>query len=399
MSALPILLDFTGRQVVIVGGGAVATRRARTFLEAGAEVVVIAPQIDLELAALRVAVRERPYRVGDLADAWFVVAATNDESVNDAVGAEALAGKVFCVRSDSAGQGTARIPAIHHSGELTISVNAGDDPRRAVELRNLIATALGTPALSSRPVRRAASGGVALVGGGPGDPGLITVRGKRLLLDADVVVADRLAPRSLLDELSDDVEIIDCGKSAHRHNLTQDQINAVIVDRALQGKRVVRLKGGDPFVFGRGGEEAAACVAAGVSVQVVPGITSAIAAPSAAGIPVTHRGLAADFAVVSGHRDPGREEAGWNWPELAVGPATLILLMAMDTLDSIIKELILHGRPADTPAAAIHQATMPGQQVVRSTLGALAADVRAAGLVAPSVIVIGQVAALGLVLS
>ena len=167
------------------------------------------------------------------------------------------------------------------------------------------------------------------------------------------------------------------------------------MERARQGKRVVRLKGGDPFVFGRGGEEMAACVAAGIAVQVVPGITSAIAAPAAAGIPVTHRGLAADFAVVSGHRDPGRADAGWNWPELAVGPATLVVLMGMDTLAAITAELIEHGRSADTPAAAIHRATLPGQRVVRSTLGRLAADVEAAGLSAPSVVVIGAVAALG----
>ncbi|HEX8767244.1 MAG TPA: uroporphyrinogen-III C-methyltransferase, partial [Jatrophihabitans sp.] len=240
------------------------------------------------------------------------------------------------------------------------------------------------------------TGSVALVGGGPGDPELITVRGRRLLLEADVVVTDRLAPRSLLQALDPEVEIIDCGKSAHRHNLTQDEINAVIVDRAQQGKRVVRLKGGDPFVFGRGGEEVAACVAAGIAVQVVPGITSAIAAPAAAGIPVTHRGLAADFAVVSGHRDPGRAEAGWNWPELAVGPATLVVLMGMESLGAIAAELIEHGRPADTPAAAIHRATLPDQQVVRSTLAELPAAVARAGVGAPSVVVIGAVAALGI---
>jgi uroporphyrin-III C-methyltransferase len=264
-----------------------------------------------------------------------------------------------------------------------------------VELRNSIGAALRAGELVSRPVRPASVGSVALVGGGPGDPELITVRGRRLLLEADVVVTDRLAPRSLLAELDPQVEIIDCGKSAHRHNLTQDEINAVIVERALAGKRVVRLKGGDPFVFGRGGEEMAACVAAGVAVQVVPGITSAIAGPAAAGIPVTHRGLAADFAVVSGHRDPGRAEAGWNWPELAVGPATLVLLMGMETLAGIAAELIAHGRPADTPAAAIHRATLPDQRVVRSTLGSLAAEVQAAGLTAPSVVVIGAVAGLG----
>ena len=161
---------------------------------------------------------------------------------------------------------------------------------------------------------------MALVGGGPGDPELITVRGRRLVADADVVVVDRLAPRALLDELPDDVEVIDCGKSAHRHNLTQDEINAVLVERARAGKRVVRLKGGDPFVFGRGGEEWLACVAAGVPVTVVPGVSSALAAPASAGIPLTHRGVAADFTVVSGHLDPGRPaDTGLDWAALARG--------------------------------------------------------------------------------
>jgi len=395
VTGLPILLDLLGRRVVIVGGGTVAARRAKTFTEAGAEVLVIAPEVAAELATSGVEVARRRYRPGDLAQAWLAVTATDDPSVNAAVADEAAGSRIFCIRADEATAGTARVPAILHSGELTVSVNAGDDPRRAAELRNLIAAALETGELASRPVRPAGVGSVALVGGGPGDPELITVRGRRLLLEADVVVTDRLAPRSLLDALDPGVEIIDCGKSAHRHNLTQDEINAVIVDRARRGSRVVRLKGGDPFVFGRGGEEVAACVAAGIDVQVVPGITSAIAAPAAAGIPVTHRGLAADFAVVSGHRDPGRAEAGWNWPELAVGPATLVVLMGMEGLAGIAAELIEHGRPADTPAAAIHRATLPDQRVVRSTLAGLADEVRRAGIGAPTVVVIGAVAALG----
>ncbi|HEY0169040.1 MAG TPA: uroporphyrinogen-III C-methyltransferase [Jatrophihabitans sp.] len=395
MTGVPILLDLLGRRVVIVGGGTVAARRAKTFIEAGAEVVVIAPTVAPELADSGARLLLRRYQSGDLSQAWLAVTATDDQSINSAVADEAAASQIFCVRADTAAAGSARVPAILHSGELTVSVNAGDDPRRAAELRNLIAAALQTGQLVSRPVRPASAGSVALVGGGPGDPELITVRGRRLLLEADVVVTDRLAPRSLLEALDPDVEIIDCGKSAHRHNLTQDEINAVIVERAQQGKRVVRLKGGDPFVFGRGGEEVAACVASSIAVQVVPGVTSAIAAPAAAGIPVTHRGLAADFAVVSGHRDPGRAEAGWNWPELAVGPATLVVLMGMESLGSITAELIEHGRPADTPAAAIHRATLPDQRVVRSTLAGLAAEVQRAEVGAPSVVVIGAVAALG----
>jgi uroporphyrin-III C-methyltransferase / precorrin-2 dehydrogenase / sirohydrochlorin ferrochelatase len=396
LNGIPVLLDLHDRAVVVVGGGRVAERRVRTLLDAGARVTVIAPVISPAVAGHDVTVQLREYRSGDLAEAWLAVTATDDPQANAAVAAEASSRRVFCVRADLAAGGSARIPAVHTSGDLTVSVNAGDDPVRAVELRNLIAAALEEGLLASRPSRVGATGRVSLVGGGPGDPELITVRGRRLLFEADVVVTDRLAPRSLLEQLDPAVEIIDCGKTAHRHNLTQTEINQVIVDRALQGKRVVRLKGGDPFVFGRGGEEVQACLEAGVAVQVVPGITSAVAAPAAAGIPVTHRGLAADFAVVSGHRDPGRAEAGWNWPELAVGPATLVLLMSMDTLGEIAEELIKHGRPASTPAVAIHRATLPGQIVVRSTLAGIAEAARTAGASAPSVVVIGAVAGLEL---
>jgi uroporphyrin-III C-methyltransferase/precorrin-2 dehydrogenase/sirohydrochlorin ferrochelatase len=395
VTGLPLLLDLAGRRVVVVGGGSVGLRRARTLSEAGADVAVVAPKPSPELADLGLELLERGYRTGDLDQAWLAVAATDDPAVNELVARDAEQLRIFCVRADAATGGSARVPAVFASGELTVSVNAGDDPLRAVAVRNLIAASAAAGELHARPSRPADVGSVALVGGGPGDPELITVRGRRLLFEADVVVTDRLAPRSLLERLDPGVEIIDCGKSAHRHNLTQQEINEVIVDRALAGRRVVRLKGGDPFVFGRGGEEVAACAAAGVAVQVVPGITSAVAAPAAAGIPVTHRGLAADFAVVSGHRDPGRAEAGWNWAELAVGPATLIVLMGVDTLAGIVAELIQHGRPADTPAAAIHRATLPGQRVVRSSLADLPAAVAEAGLSAPAVIVIGAVAALG----
>jgi uroporphyrin-III C-methyltransferase / precorrin-2 dehydrogenase / sirohydrochlorin ferrochelatase len=395
VTGLPLLLDVGGRRVVVVGGGAVAGRRARTFAEAGADVVVIAPTLSAEARSAAATTHQREFATGDLDGAWLAVCATDNPAVNEAVAAEAVQHRIFCVRADAAGGGSARVPALFSSGEVTVSVNAGDDPRRAVALRNLIAAAFDAGDLQARPARAAGSGSVVLVGGGPGDPELITVRGRRLLFEADVVVTDRLAPRSLLDRLPDTVEIIDCGKSAHRHNLTQDEINDVIVQRALAGKRVVRLKGGDPFVFGRGGEEVAACIAAGVAVQVIPGITSAIAGPAAAGIPVTHRGLAADFAVVSGHRDPGRAEAGWNWAELAVGPATLVLLMGVDTLPGIVAELIAGGRPADTPAAAIYRATLPDQRIVRSTLVSLPAALQAAGIGAPAVVVIGAVAALG----
>jgi uroporphyrin-III C-methyltransferase/precorrin-2 dehydrogenase/sirohydrochlorin ferrochelatase len=339
----------------------------------------------------------RDYRDGDLDGAWYAIAATDDPEVNAAIIDEAERRRIFCVRADIAREGTAVTPATFDYAGLSVGVLAGGEHRRSAAYRSAIHEAMqkGVIATDTDDSPDTRKGTVALVGGGPGDPELITVRGRRMLARADVVVADRLAPPELLAELAPHVEVIDAAKIPYGRAMAQEAINDVLIKRAQAGAFVVRLKGGDPFVFGRGGEEVAACVAAGVAVQVVPGVTSAIAAPAAAGIPVTHRGLAADFAVVSGHRDPGRAEAGWNWPELAVGPATLILLMSIDTLDEIAKELIVHGRPADTPAAAIHRATLPDQQVVRAELGQLPDAVRAAGLSAPSVVVIGAVAALG----
>jgi uroporphyrin-III C-methyltransferase / precorrin-2 dehydrogenase / sirohydrochlorin ferrochelatase len=391
-SGYPLLLDLSGRRVLVVGGGSVATRRVRALLAAGADVTVVAPEVADALRHSPIEIRDAAFVADDLEGAWLALACTDDPAVNAAVAEAARGRRVFCVRADSAADGTARTPAVLRRDGLTVAVTGGDDPVRAVALRDAVSVALDLGELPSRPARSPGSGSVALVGGGPGDPELITVRGRRLVASADVLVVDRLAPRSLLDDLPDDVEIIDCGKSAHRHNLTQEEINAVLVERAQAGKRVVRLKGGDPFVFGRGGEEWLACVAAGVPVTVVPGISSALAGPAAAGIPLTHRGVSADFTVISGHLDPGRPaEAGIDWPGLAAGASTLVLLMSMERLDLIADELIAHGRPATTPAAVVHRATLPGQQVVRAQLGSLAAAVSAAGVGAPAVVVIGDV--------
>ena len=391
MPGYPLLLDLAGRRVVVVGGGVVASRRTRGLAEAGADVLVVAPDVSDEVAAL-VAVRRRAFEPADLDGAWLVMACTDDPAVNAAVAAAAEQRRVFCVRADAATGGTARTPAVARHDGVIVAVNGGDDPVRAAALRDAIAAALELGDLPTRRVRRGGRGEVALVGGGPGDPELITVRGRRLVAQADVLVVDRLAPRGLLDTLADDVEVIDCGKSAHRHNLTQDEINAVLVERALAGKRVVRLKGGDPFVFGRGGEEWLACVAAGVPVTVVPGLSSALAGPALAGIPLTHRGLAADFTVVSGHLDPGRPaDEGIDWPGLAAHRGTLVLLMAMERLDLIAKELIEHGTAADTPAAVVHKATTPQQRVLRARLDELAALARRENVGAPAVVVVGAV--------
>jgi uroporphyrin-III C-methyltransferase/precorrin-2 dehydrogenase/sirohydrochlorin ferrochelatase len=396
----PLMLSMAGRRAVVVGGGQVALRRVRGLLEAGANVIVVAPSVHPDLAQLPVTVLARKYREGDLATAWLAHAATNDPVVNAQVAAEAERNRIWCVRADDAMGSQAWTPAVTRHGEVTVAVTAGGDPGRSQRLRAAIALALADGTLPSRSRRtrsgssrggELAVGSVALVGGGPGDAGLITVRGRRLLAEADVVVTDKLAPRSLLAELEPDVEIIDAGKRPHAHNLTQGQINDLIVARALAGQRVVRLKGGDPFVFGRGGEEALACVRAGVPFSVVPGITSAIAVPASAGIPVTHRGVTQDFTVVSAHLDPSQPGATVDWEGLAHGTGTLVLLMAVAHLDAVADELIKRGRDAATPAAVISDGTTADQQVLISTLQAVAADAQSAGVRPPAVVVIGDV--------
>jgi uroporphyrin-III C-methyltransferase / precorrin-2 dehydrogenase / sirohydrochlorin ferrochelatase len=402
MGSYPLVLELAGRRTVVVGGGVVALRRVRGLLDAGASVQVVAPSVLPALAALPVTVLRRPYADGDLAGAWLAHACTDDAAVNAAVAAEAERRQVPCVRADSAAGGSARTPAVARSAGLVVAVasatTAGDgregpDPGRVRAVRDAVALLLEAGELPLR-AHRPGPGRVALVGGGPGDPELITVRGRRLLAEADVVVVDRLAPRVLLDRLPPEVEIVDVGKAPHGAGPTQEEISAVLVDRARRGLRVVRLKGGDPFVLGRGGEEVLACVSAGVPVEVVAGVTSALAGPAAAGIPVTHRGVAADFAVVSGHLDPTRPGRTVDWQALADGPATLVLLMGLDRLDVVAGELVKRGRPAGTPVAVVRRATLPDQQVLVGTLETIAADVAAAGLRPPVVIVIGDVVGL-----
>jgi uroporphyrin-III C-methyltransferase len=231
------------------------------------------------------------------------------------------------------------------------------------------------------------SGAVYLVGAGPGDPELITVRGLRCLQRADVVVYDRLASPELLDEAPRHARRIYAGKSAGRQALRQEEINALLVRHARAGRTVVRLKGGDPFVFGRGGEEALACAEAGVSWEVVPGVTSPVAAPGAAGIPLTHREVAGCFAVVTGHC-AGDDRIDWG---ALARIDTLVVLMGRERWPEIATLLEHHGRPADTPAAAVASGTLPGETVVVATLGELAQRMEEEGLAAPVTVVVGEV--------
>jgi uroporphyrin-III C-methyltransferase/precorrin-2 dehydrogenase/sirohydrochlorin ferrochelatase len=387
----PLLLDVAGRKVVVVGGGPVAARRARALVEARADVQVIAPFIceDIwdaaEAGALTVHVRE--FEISDLDGTWLVHAATGERTTDDLVSSESARRHLWCVRADDAARSTAWTPAVARVGNVVIAVNAGADPRRATTLRNAIAARLDNGEL---PVRRhrvhSGVAHVALVGGGPGDAGLITSRGRQLLAEADVVIVDRLAPQALLDHLDPDVEVIDAGKAPHAHTLTQDQINALLVEHAQAGRRVVRLKGGDPFVLGRGSEEESYCRAAGVPVEVVPGVTSALAVPAAAGIPVTARGVTSRFTVVSGHDGP------LDFAALAALDGTLVFLMGVSRLAEIAHELENHGRRPDEPVAVIERGTTPDQRVTTATLTTIAEVAAARGIRSPAVIVIGEVA-------
>ncbi|MCQ3928845.1 MAG: uroporphyrinogen-III C-methyltransferase [Chloroflexi bacterium] len=239
-------------------------------------------------------------------------------------------------------------------------------------------------------------GKVYLVGAGPGDPDLITVKGLRLLRQADVVVYDRLIPMELLKETRPDAELIYAGKQPQKHRLDQSEINHILIDRASKGCRVVRLKGGDPFVFGRGGEEGLACYAANIPFEVVPGVSSAIAVPAYAGIPVTHRHVASAFTVFTGHDDPTKETKEGNsidYPALAaaVRLGTLVLMMGVNHLDPICRELIQQGISADTPAVCIEWGTTANQRTMEGTLESIAYRVTEAGLSSPAITVMGEV--------
>jgi len=381
------------RRVVVIGGGAVAARRMPRLLAGGADVLLISPHVTPALeelaAAGRIDWRQRAYQRGDCDGAWLVCACAGPAEVNADVAAEAERGRVWCVRADDAGESTAWTPATGGATDVTVGVLSGD-PRHSAAIRDAIAAGLQSGAIAARHYRRRASG-VALVGGGPGDPGLITVRGRQLLAEADVVVTDRLAPRELLAELPPDVTVIDAGKVPYKRAMSQDEINEALITNATQGRFVVRLKGGDPFVFGRGGEEMLACLRAGVPVTVVPGVSAAVGVPTAAGIPVTHRGTVQDFHVISVHVPPGDERSTVDWEALAKTDGTLVLLMALERIGAVARALIGHGRPENYPVSVIADGTMPTQRTIYSTLEQVERHVADQEIRPPAVVVIGGV--------
>ncbi|MGL5825992.1 MAG: uroporphyrinogen-III C-methyltransferase [Nocardioides sp.] len=390
----PAGLRLAGRRVVVVGAGQVAQRRVPALIAAGAEVVVVSPVATpaLEAMATEFTWCRRPFVDTDLDDTWYAIAATDVAEVNAQVAAAAEARRVFCVRADNARQATAWTPAVGRHGGVTVAVLSNRKPRKSAALRDQIMAGLRNGAIDANAAQERGPG-VILVGGGPGEPELATVAARHELAAADVVVADRLAPRELLDELAAHVELIDVAKLPRGRSATQDQINRILVERAAAGRRVVRLKGGDGFVFGRGFEEWLACVEAGVPVSVVPGLTSAISVPATVGIPVTHRGVAHEFTVVSGHLPPGHPDSLVAWPALARLTGTIVVLMGVENAPAIAAALIEGGRDPGTPVAVIVDGTMPQQRLALSTLVELPADLTRKLVKPPAIIVIGAVVA------
>jgi uroporphyrin-III C-methyltransferase/precorrin-2 dehydrogenase/sirohydrochlorin ferrochelatase len=393
-------VSLAGREVVMVGGGPVTARRLRRFLDDGAIVRIVAPAVCDEVAALieshRLEWIPRAAHDDDVAAAWLVHTATGHPRIDARIAAACERCRVLCVNASDGAHGSARLSAETRSGDVVVGVvsDAGVDPRRAGGVRDAIAAIMREGRLPLRRRRATAPGRVDLVGGGPGPVDLITVRGRRLLAEADVVVADRLGPTDVIAELDPAVEVVDVGKQPGHHPVPQDEINRILITHAKAGKRVVRLKGGDPFVFGRGGEEVAACLAAGIPVDVVPGLTSVVSVPQAAGIPVTHRGSAASVHVINGQGEPTLAAV----MALADPTVTTVVLMGVASLGRIVDAARDGGAPADKPVAIIENGHTPQQRTTRTTLADAVADAAAAGVRNPAVIVIGEVARADLLL-
>ncbi|MFJ4684310.1 uroporphyrinogen-III C-methyltransferase [Streptomyces sp. NPDC088789] len=400
--AYPVGLRLTGRKVVVLGAGQVAQRRLPALIAAGADILLVSPGATASVEAMadtgELTWERRAYADGDLADAWYALIATSDPEANARASAEAERHRVWAVRADDADSATAWTPATGHSEGVTVAILTTDrkarDPRHTAAVRDAVVAGLRDGTLVA-PHHRTRTPGVALVGGGPGDPDLITVRGRRLLAEADVVITDRLGPRDLLAELPPHVEVIDAAKIPYGRFMAQEAINNALIEHARQGKSVVRLKGGDPYVYGRGMEEVQALAEAGIPCTVVPGISSSISVPGAAGIPVTHRGVAHEFTVVSGHIAPDDERSLVDWASVAGLSGTLVILMGVDKIGRIAETLIAHGKSPDTPVALVQEGTTAGQRRVDTTLADVEETVRVHEVKPPSVIVMGAVVTVG----
>lgn len=447
MDYLPIFLDVRNQPCLVVGGGEVAARKSAMLLRAGASVTVQAPTLcaalAAEVAAQRVAHRAAVFDDESLDGYSLAIAATDDEGVNRAVAAAARARHVPVNVVDVPALCSFIMPSIVERGPVTIAVSSGGrSPVLArllrARLETLIPAGFGRLAALAAEFRgrvkerfpfaerrrfwertlqgpiaelvmsgredaarkamqaslddtRLGFGGgeVSLVGAGPGDPDLLTFRALRLMQQADVVVYDRLVSKPILDLVRRDAEFIYAGKERAMHTLPQEDINDLLVRLAKEGKRVVRLKGGDPFIFGRGGEEIDTLAAEGVPFQVVPGITAASGCAVYAGIPLTHRDHSQSVVFVTGHLKDGSMDL--NWPALAQPNQTVVFYMGLLGAEILCRELISNGLSASTPAALVQQGTLPEQRVLVGTLETLPGIVRGSSVKAPTLIIIGEV--------
>jgi uroporphyrin-III C-methyltransferase/precorrin-2 dehydrogenase/sirohydrochlorin ferrochelatase len=446
MEFLPIFLDIREQPCLVVGGGEAAARKAALLVRAGARVTVLAPALCAafaELAAARIAHQAASFRAEDLVRYVVVIAATDDDAVNRAVAAAARAQRIPVNVVDQPALCSFVLPSIIERPPLIVAVSSGGaSPVLArllrARLESLIPAGYGrlaalagafrdrVKARFKPPERRRfwervlqgpiaelvfsgrddearkalqealddtrltlGGGEVSLVGAGPGDPDLLTFRALRLMQQADVVVYDRLVSRPILELVRLEAERIYAGKERAQHALPQEDINHLLVRLAREGKRVVRLKGGDPFIFGRGGEEIDTLAAEGIPFQVVPGITAAAGCASYAGIPLTHRDYSQSVVFVTGHLQDG--SMNLNWPALAQPRQTIVFYMGLLGVDVLCRELAAHGLPAGTPAALIQQGTTPQQRVLTGTLDTLPDIVRQSDVKAPTLIIVGEV--------
>ncbi len=451
-SLFPLFADLRGRAVLVVGGGTVAQRKAAALLEAGAQVRVGAPALSPALAqwAAQGRVEHLPgrFRPEWLDTAWLAIAATDEAETNRAVAEAGQARRVWVNVVDDVQASAFHVPARVERGPVQVAISSGGAaPMLARHLRERLETALepalgelaqllgrerarirrhypdlglrrrffervlagpipallregrhdealrafGSALIDDKPASPPA-GSVVLVGAGPGDPGLLTLRGLRALNQADVILHDRLVSAEVLALARRDAELVEVGKQAGNHHTTQERIHELMLEHARAGKRVVRLKGGDPFVFGRGGEELEVLAQAGIAFEVVPGITAALACAAYAGVPLTHREHAQSLRLVTAHLKDSAAEI--DWQALAQGQQTLAVYMGVSGLDTLRDRLIEHGRDPATPFALVENGSRRGQRVVVGTLAELAERARAHRVQSPALLIVGEVAAL-----
>jgi uroporphyrin-III C-methyltransferase/precorrin-2 dehydrogenase/sirohydrochlorin ferrochelatase len=427
----PIFIDLTEQPVVVIGGGAVAERKIEILTESGARVTVVSPEVTDLVArwgeAGRIAVERRAYRTGDLHGAKLAYAATSDRGVNQAVREEARNEGIWLNVIDQPDLCDFITPALVRRGDLTIAVSTnGRCPalskkireelerrygpeyagtvERLGELRDRARAARESPAPAGSPdvpsaappggqLPQPAAGKVYLVGAGPGDPELLTVKGRRLLESADTVVYDSLVDPRLLGLCPPAAARIFVGKRDSRHSLPQAEISSLLIDEARAGLTVVRLKGGDPFIFGRGGEEAEALRQAGITYEVVPGVSAGVAVPAYSGIPLTHRDFTSELVFLTGHECAG-SPSPVNWARYADSPASLVIFMGLHNLGPIVRALLEHGRDPQCPVAVIENGTTDAQRTIVAPLTRIAEEVEAAGIRPPALIVVGEVVSL-----